>query len=59
MKAVEIFFIGFFAVIAAAIVFVQAGRQTNVSGGAQSANIISALGGALNSVGTGLETGGH
>lgn len=59
MRGVEIFFVGFFAVIAAAIVFVQAGRQTNTSGGAQSANIISSLGGALGSLGSSLETGGH
>ena len=59
MKAAEIFFIGFFAVIAAAIVFVQAGRQTNTSGGAQASNIISSLGGSLANVGSSLETGGH
>lgn len=59
MKAVEVFFVGFFAVVALAIVFVQAGRQTNTSGGQQATNVITGLGGALGSLGSSLETGGH
>ena len=62
MKAAEIFFIGFFAVIAAAIVFVQAGSKgggANQSGGTQASAIINALGGSLANVGSSLETGGH
>lgn len=60
MKAAEIFFVGFFAVIGLAIVFVQAGSKgggANQSGGTQAGSIIGALGNALTSVGTGLETG--
>lgn len=59
MKAVEAFFVGFFTVIALAIVFVQAGRQTNTSGGQQTSTILTGLGAGLGSLGSSLETGGH
>lgn len=57
MKTAELFFVGFFAAVIAGIVFVQAGKSGGQNGGAQTANIIGALGGALTNVGAGLETG--
>lgn len=51
--------IGFFVAVVAGIVFVQAGRQSGVSGGQQSAQIINAGGSAVSNVAAGLESGGH
>lgn len=51
------FFVGFFTVIALAIIFVQAGKQTNRSGGQQTADIAYGLGGGLSQLGSALETG--
>lgn len=48
-------FVGFFGVIALAIVFVKAGKGGGKSGGEQSAMIIKAGGGAISDVASSLE----
>jgi hypothetical protein len=49
--------IGFFLAVVAGIIFVQAGRQTGVSGGAQSSQIINAGASGISNVAKGLEGG--
>lgn len=48
-------FIGFFGVIALAIVFVKAGKGGGKSGGDQAASIIQASAGGIANVGSSLE----
>lgn len=49
--------IGFFLAIVAGIIFVQAGKQTGVSGGQQSAQVINAGASGVANVAKGLEGG--
>lgn len=49
--------IGFFLAIVAGIIFVQAGKQTGVSGGQQSAQVINAGASGISNVAKGLEGG--
>lgn len=53
----HLFFIGFFAVIALGIIFVQAGAKSGIGGGEQTAAIINSAGNSLSHVAKSLETG--
>jgi hypothetical protein len=49
--------VGFFLAVVAGIIFVQAGRQSGVSGGEQSAQVINAGANGISNVAKGLEGG--
>lgn len=58
MKWLDTAIFGFIAAVIAVIVFVKAGPNGGQSGGEQTAQVITASGGALASLATSLEGGG-
>jgi hypothetical protein len=56
-NAVQVFIVGTFVAIIAVVVFVKAGAKSGVSGGTQTATIVSAAGDSYAKVVTALEGG--